>query len=176
MPDRMSDDELLRLLEAATPGPWMQGTDRPYDILTKDRTSEDVTPLIACVFVYNTDDPQWRADARLIAHAPALAAEVLALRARKGGTGPADAEISGLVAGWDDLKDNLPSDGHAAAEKLFDYGDKLADALEAQAATITALRAERDQMRAAIQDALGRYQVTHIHEVLRAALAKGTRP
>ena len=80
MSDHMSDDELRRMIEAATPGPWMQGKDRPYDIM-KDPTGEDVTLLIACVFVYSTDDPQWQADARLIAHAPALAAEVLALRA-----------------------------------------------------------------------------------------------
>lgn len=34
-----------------------------------------------------------------------------------------------LIAGWENLKDNLPTDGHDAAEALFDYGDKLADAL-----------------------------------------------
>lgn len=33
-----------------------------------------------------------------------------------------------------------------------------------------ALTAERDALRAAITDALGRYQVTHIHEGLRATL------
>jgi len=39
-----------------------------------------------------------------------------------------------LAQGWDDLKESLPSDGHAAAELLFDYGDNLADMLTAQAA------------------------------------------
>ena len=38
-----------------------------------------------------------------------------------------------LITGWDNLKDNLPSDGHDAAEALFDYGDKLADALSRRA-------------------------------------------
>lgn len=39
-----------------------------------------------------------------------------------------------------------------------------------------ALSAERDALRAAITDALGRYQVTHIHEGLRAALNNLTPP
>ena len=38
-----------------------------------------------------------------------------------------------LITGWDKLKDNLPPDGHDAAEALFDYGDKLADALSRRA-------------------------------------------
>lgn len=40
-------------------------------------------------------------------------------------------ELDALVGGWDDLKENLPSDGHSAAEMLFDYGDKLADTITA---------------------------------------------
>jgi len=39
--------------------------------------------------------------------------------------------LDALVDGWDTLKDNLPPDGHSAAEALFDYGDKLADAIQA---------------------------------------------
>lgn len=45
--------------------------------------------------------------------------------------------------------------------------DKAADTIEAQAAELARLRE-------AITDALGRYQVTHIHEGLRAALTQPT--
>jgi len=32
-----------------------------------------------------------------------------------------------ILSRWDDLKDNLPHDDAAAAEKLFDFGDEMAD-------------------------------------------------
>ena len=49
-------------------------------------------------------------------------------------------DVAEQVAGWDDLKERLPMNGHEAAELLFDYGDKLADTIEAQAAELARLR------------------------------------
>lgn len=56
-----------------------------------------------------------------------------------------------LAQGWDDLKESLPSDGHTAAELLFDYGDKLADMLTAQAANLAEGRVMERIVAAAIQ-------------------------
>jgi hypothetical protein len=75
--------------------------------------------------------------------------------------------IIALTNAWDDLKENLPSDGHAAAELLFDHGDLLADALNAMmverdAATAraenaeTCLKAIGDRMSAFLQKSRSR--------------------
>jgi len=65
-------------------------------------------------------------------------------------------------------------DGKQCGEPAIIYAraDALVDALErAEKAA-----AERDALREGIFDALGRYQVTHIHAALRAALATQETP
>ena len=68
----MTDDELRKLLADATPGPWRDGQEGNVRVYGPDGMAEH-SGLIANVF-------KGRANARLIAAAPDLAAEVLRLR------------------------------------------------------------------------------------------------
>ena len=82
---RISDEELRRTLEAATPGPWhmmpMQGPRKQTNFARVYATDDDLRYIADCrdfmCFHEITDN---EANARLIALAPALAAEVLQLR------------------------------------------------------------------------------------------------
>lgn len=71
----MTDEELQKLLAEATPGPWIHDEEDQgkygvnYSILRKDNILYDVAEMVG-----------YEADARLIAAAPDLAREVLALR------------------------------------------------------------------------------------------------
>lgn len=85
MGERISDDELRQALEAATPGPWhmmpMQGPRKQTNFARVYATDDDLRYIADCrdfmCFHEITDN---EANARLIALAPALAAEVLQLR------------------------------------------------------------------------------------------------
>lgn len=82
-------------------------------------------------------------------------------------------EFDGLVEGWDNLKDDIPSDGHKAAESLWDYGDKLADAIQ----TLQTRLAESEARGAAVRKVRDGYasqakfadheQAAHFREFVR---------
>jgi hypothetical protein len=68
----MTNEQIREMLEAATPGPWRDGQEGNIRVYGPDGMAEH-SGLIANVF-------KGRANARLIAAAPDLAAEVLRLR------------------------------------------------------------------------------------------------
>jgi hypothetical protein len=74
----MTDDELRAMIEAATPGPW--GANFDDAILIKAKRNTVASIRIVDLF-RRAPMPEVTANARLIAAAPDLAAEVLRMRA-----------------------------------------------------------------------------------------------
>ncbi|WP_449043770.1 hypothetical protein [Paracoccus versutus] len=96
----LSTDDLKSLLAEATPGPWeivsLSGYGSPFSIRMAYRPHDPSTPATH----YGVQSVRRREDARLIAHAPDLAAEMIRLREA----------LRGMVALYDsdDGTRNLP--------------------------------------------------------------------
>lgn len=90
----ISTEELQKLLDAATPGPWeldgiaIAGSDhRMGDVCLMGEPAQFPGDISA-------ECDNWEANARLIAAAPDLAAELIAARAKIAAGGKADAAIA----------------------------------------------------------------------------------
>ncbi len=129
----MTDDELSKLLAEATPGPWeivVTPKQHQTDVYWYEIVADGFNPYVDNIQCALAEAFNCNADARLIAAAPALAAEVLALRAD--------------VALWKLAKE--------AVERDVDREYKRAEAAEA---ALSEARAEVDAMIAkAVDDAL----------------------
>jgi hypothetical protein len=97
--DRISSADLRALLAATTPGPWWPARHNGDQSVDRGKVYTHIDWPIRpyCVAVANVqlDTQPWRDNARLMALAPDLAAEVLALRIR---VEDLDAEVTSLRA------------------------------------------------------------------------------
>ncbi|VDS07533.1 hypothetical protein PARHAE_00710 [Paracoccus haematequi] len=112
MPDPIDTDDLRRMLEAATPGPWIADAD--YEFSGVKTKAEGLRPGrthgYGCEndFICDLNDGEYHeyasaeeqsANARLIALAPQLAAEVLQLRADLSALRAREAEMRAALRG-----------------------------------------------------------------------------
>ena len=109
----MTSEELTGLLSKTTPGPWIPLGDPQAGFMhVKCRPSALVrgfTKVVCAMDVYDAGIPEKDANARLIALAPQLAAEVLVLRARNARLVGA---LRGFVAAYDNANHVRMGDFH----------------------------------------------------------------
>jgi hypothetical protein len=128
------NDTLAKLAADATPGPWT--TFNATDVFPDDNDTSGENHIADCDMAADFDTHEIISNARLIALAPSLAAEVIALRKR---VEAADAMAEALEASYsfifDEYYQSNRDDGHCLSPESRPTVDVITTALAAYRAT-----------------------------------------